>query len=255
MLAECDLIFCYKTQLMDTVRATLWIYALALRRSGHSLRKNWVISFAPWAYATLLSALGALVASWGIVGGLLLGLGSQACFSSGLHLIKNVVDAGRADFNDFVKGFTVYLWELVTIAFILWIPMRLLATVLATVPNGSLLFSLIQVAVFILLNPVPELIYQTRSSGLALISDSYHFIVENWLEWLLPNFVMTLAGFFILQILAALTTGLPELIQLFIVAVGAGLCLTYFMIFRGFLFAELHGTTRRSRAYRYKAQA
>jgi hypothetical protein len=33
-----------------------------------------------------------------------------------------------------------------------------------------------------------------------------------------------------------------------------GLCLTYFMTFRGFLFAQLYGTTRRSRIYRYKAR-
>jgi hypothetical protein len=33
-----------------------------------------------------------------------------------------------------------------------------------------------------------------------------------------------------------------------------GLGLAYFMTFRGFLFAQLHGTTRRSRLYRYKAQ-
>lgn len=239
---------------MEIVKATLWIYALALRRSWQSLLKNWVVSFAPWAYAALLAAVGALAGPFGILGGLLLGLATQACVSSGLHLIKNIVDGGRADFNDFTKGFTVYFWELVKIAFILWIPMRLLAMVLATVPNGSLIFALIQLALFILLNAVPELIYQTRSSGLELISDSYHFIVDNWLEWLLPNLIMTLAAYVILQILGALTLGLPALVQLFMVAVGTGLCLTYFMIFRGFLFAELHGTTRRSRTYRYKAR-
>jgi hypothetical protein len=127
--------------------------------------------------------------------------------------------------------------------------------VLGSVPNGNLIFALIQLAVYILLNPVPELIYQTRSSGLELLSDSYNFIVENWLEWLLPNIVLTVAGYFILQVLSVMAAGVPGPLQLFIVAVGMGLCLTYFMIFRGFLFAELYGTTRRSRAYRYKAQS
>jgi len=239
---------------MDTLQATLWVYAAALRRSWKCLLKNWVVSCATWAYATLLSIVGTVVVSLGILGGLLLGLASQACISSGLYLIKNIVDSGRADFNDFIKGFTVYFWELLRIAFILWIPMRLLAMVLVSVPNGGLILTLIQIAVYILLNPVPELIYQTRSSGLELISDSYNFIVENWLEWLLPNFIITLAGYSILQILSVITTGLPGLLQLFVLAVGMGLCLTYFMIFRGFLFAELYGTTRRSRAYRYKAQ-
>jgi hypothetical protein len=47
---------------------------------------------------------------------------------------------------------------------------------------------------------------------------------------------------------------LPFFVQGFVIAFVFGLFLTYFMTFRGFLFAELHGTTRRSRAYRYKAR-
>jgi hypothetical protein len=239
---------------MSTVQATLWIYAKALRRSWESLLKNWVVSFAPFAYAALLSILAFIVASLGIIGGLVLGLASQACISSGLHLIKNIVESGRADLKDFINGFTVYLWELLGIAFILWIPMRVLAMALASAPNGGLIFALIQIAIYILLNPIPELIYQTRASGLGLISESYNFIVENWLEWLLPNIVLTIAGYLILNILNAITTGLPGVVQVFIIAVGMGLCVSYFMIFRGFLFAELYGSTRRSRAYRYKTQ-
>jgi hypothetical protein len=239
---------------MSTVQATLWIYAKALRRSWESLLKNWVVSFAPFAYAALLSILAFIVASLGIIGGLVLGLASQACISSGLHLIKNIVESGRADLKDFINGFTVYLWELLGIAFILWIPMRVFAMALASAPNGGLIFALIQIAVYILLNPVPELIYQTRSSGLGLVSESYNFIVENWLEWLLPNIVLTIAGYLILNILNAITTGLQGVMQIFMVAVGMGLCVSYIMIFRGFLFAELHGSTRRSRAYRYKTQ-
>jgi hypothetical protein len=239
---------------MSTVQATLWISAKALRRSWESLLKNWVVSFAPFAYAALLSILAFIVASLGIIGGLVLGLASQACISSGLHLIKNIVESDRADLKDFINGFTVYLWELLGIAFILWIPMRVLAMALASAPNGGLIFALIQIAIYILLNPIPELIYQTRASGLGLISESYNFIVENWLEWLLPNIVLTIAGYLILNILNAITTGLPGVVQVFIITVGMGLCVSYFMIFRGFLFAELYGSTRRSRAYRYKTQ-
>jgi hypothetical protein len=239
---------------MSMVQATLWIYATALRRSWESLLKNWVVSFAPWVYAALLSIVALVVAPLGIIGGLIVGLATQACISSGLYLIKNIVESRRTDLKDFVNGFTVYLWELLGIAFILWIPMRILAMALASTPNGGLVFALIQVAVFILLNPAPELIYQTRSSGLGLLRDSYNFVVENWLEWLLPNIVVTVTGYLILNILSAITIGLPSMMQIFIIAAGMGLCLSYFMIFRGFLFAELYGSTRRSRAYRYKAQ-
>ena len=191
----------------------------------------------------------------GILGGFLLGLVSQACISSGLYLVKNMIDSGKTDFNDFARGFTVYLWDLITISFILWIPMRLAGMALATIPNGLLIYFCIQIALYILLNPVPELIYQSRTSGLELLGASYNFIVENWIEWLIPNILLAIGGYALLRLFESLLFGLPAFIQLFLYSFGLGLFLTYMMTFRGFLFAELHGTTRRSRIYRYKARS
>jgi len=240
---------------MQIIQATLWLYATAIKRALECVVKNWVVSFAPAAYSVGLTLVLSLVAPLGIVGGLLFSLASQACVSSGLFLIKNMIETGKANFNDFLNGFTVYIWELITIAFILWIPLRVLESALAGQPNGGLIFLLIKLALYVLLNAVPELIYQTRITGIELISASYNFIVENWIEWLIPNLVLALGGYFLLQLVSPLLFGLPGFVQLFLYSFIAGLLLTYVMTFRGFLFAELHGTTRRSRIYRYKARA
>jgi hypothetical protein len=231
------------------------MYAVALKRSLDCVSKNWVVSLSPIAYGIVLAIIASIVAPLGLIGGLLFSLASQACVSSGLFLVKNLVDSNKADFNDFLNGFTVYLWELLGIAFILWIPLRVLASGLANVPNGELIYFLIKLVLYILLNPVPEFIYQTRTSGLELISASYNFIVENWLEWLIPNILLFAAGYVLLRAIEPLLFGLPGFIAIFLYAFVAGLGLTYFMTFRGFLFAQLHGTTRRSRLYRYKAQS
>jgi hypothetical protein len=240
---------------MQIFEVTLWMYGVAFKQAWACVRKNWVVSFAPVAYGVILAVIASLVAPLGILGGLLLSLASQACVSSGLFLVKNIVDSNKADFNDFLNGFTVYLWELVGIAFILWIPLRVLAMALAAAPNGELIYFLIKLAIYILLNPAPEFIYQTRASGLELISASYNFIVENWIEWLIPNILLFAAGYLLLEMIAPLLLGLPAFVALFFYAFIAGLGLTYFMTFRGFLFAQLHGTTRRSRLYRYKARS
>jgi hypothetical protein len=240
---------------MQLLQVTLWIYATAFKRSWESVRKNWVVSFAPIAYSVLLSAVGFVAAPLGIAGGLLLGLATQACLSSGLNLIKNMIDSGKADFNDFIRGFTVYIWDLLTVAFIIWIPMRVLAMVLGSVPNGGLVYFCIQLALYIFLNAVPELIYQTRVSGLEAIGASYNFIVENWLEWLIPNILLAVVGYWLLTLLGSLLIGLPFFLQLLVQAFTLGFCLTYIMTFRGFLFAELHGSSRRARVYRYKARS
>ena len=240
---------------MQILRVTLWIYATALMRAFDCVRKNLVVSLAPLAYSLVLSAAAMIALPLGILGGFLLGLVSQACISSGLYLVKNMIDSGKTDFNDFARGFTVYLWDLITISFILWIPMRLAGMALATVPNGPLIYFCIQIALYILLNPVPELIYQSRTSGLELLGASYNFIVENWIEWLIPNILLAIGGYALLRLFESLLFGLPAFVQLFLDSFGLGLFLTYMMTFRGFLFAELHGTTRRSRIYRYKARS
>ena len=240
---------------MQILRVTLWIYATALMRAFDCVRKNLVVSLAPLAYSLVLSAAAMIALPLGILGGFLLGLVSQACISSGLYLVKNMIDSGKTDFNDFARGFTVYLWDLITISFILWIPMRLAGMALATVPNGPIIYFCIQIALYILLNPVPELIYQSRTSGLELLGASYNFIVENWIEWLIPNILLAIGGYALLRLFESLLFGLPAFVQLFLDSFGLGLFLTYMMTFRGFLFAELHGTTRRSRIYRYKARS
>lgn len=241
---------------MKTVQVTLWMYALALRRSWESVRKNWIVSFAPLAYGLILSLTVSIVARLGFIGGIVLVLVSQACVSSGLYLIENIVRMGKTNFDDFTKGFTVYLWELVRISFILWIPLRIISIALSgSGPNGGLILLLIQLALYILLNPVPEFIYQTRTSGIELLGASYNFIVENWIEWFIPNIALTVLGYVVLSGLSLLTLGLPGFGQFLVASFGLGLCLSYIMVFRGFLFAELNGTTRRSRAYRYDARS
>jgi hypothetical protein len=239
---------------MKIVQVTLWMYAVSLRRSLEGVAKNWIVSFAPVAYGLIMSATVALVAPLGLIGGILLALVSQACVSSGLYLIENIVRIGKTNFDDFVKGFAVYLWELVRIAFILWIPLRVISTALSEIPNGGLIYLFLQIVLYVVLNPVPEFIYQTRTSGIELLGASYNFIVENWIEWFLPNIALTVLAYFLLRMLSVSAIGLPAFAQFFIVAFGLGLCLTYIMVFRGFLFAELHGSTRRSRAYRYDAR-
>jgi hypothetical protein len=239
---------------MKTLQVTLWIYRTALQRSWECVRKNWVVSLAPLAYGIILSVCISLVAPLGIVGGFVYSLVSAACASSGLYLIKNLLAGGKADINDFLNGFSAFIWDVITISFILWIPLRVAEMGLAAVPNGALLYFLLRLGLFVLLNAVPELIYQSPTSGLELIGASYTFIVENWLEWLIPNFLCVAAGYVLLDLIGSLLGGLPVYAELFLHTFFLGLMLVYFMTFRGFLFSELYGTTRRSRMYRYNAR-
>jgi hypothetical protein len=239
---------------MKIFQVTLWLYATALSKSWDCVRKNWIVSFAPLAYGAILTVTGVIIGPLGMIGGLVYSVVSSACASSGLYLVKNMVESGKTDVNDFLNGFMAYLGELLTFFFILWLPMWAVANGLAGVPNGALIYLLLRLGLFLLLNAVPEMIYQGRASGLELIGASYSFIVENWIEWLVPNLILFAAGYLFLNFFESLLFGLPAFVQLFGAAFMIGLLLAYFMTFRGFLFSQLHGTTRRTRIYRYDAR-
>ncbi|HEX9443610.1 MAG TPA: hypothetical protein VGA73_05795 [Candidatus Binatia bacterium] len=239
---------------MEIVLATLWIYRVALRRTVELLAANWGIIFAPLAYSLILSAAATLAAPLGIVGGFIVTAATAACASSGLFLIQNIVRAGRVSLGDFTRGFSVYLWDILGIAFILWIPMMLLSEAAAATPQGPVIVFLVQLLLYIILNPVPELIYQTRTSGIALLSASYEFIVENWIEWFAPNVAIGVAAYWLMRWLDIPAAYLPPFFRFFFLFSVFGLLLTFLMIFRGLLFSELNDTTRRSRAYRYRAR-
>ena len=240
---------------MEQIKAIFWIYKNCLIRTVELVRGNLGIIFAPIAYGLVLSAAALLLAPLGFIGGMVLGVVLAACASSALYLIENVVRMGKASLQDFTRGFSVYIWEILTIAFIFWIPMRLLAQFAFTTPNGPLLYLGVQILLYVIFNAVPELIYQGRVSGLALLSASYQFIVENWIEWLLPNLLVGVAGYLLRNLIYDLVAPMPFFLQYFFVEAAFGLFLTFLMIFRGLLFSELNGTTRRSRVYRYKARS
>ena len=239
---------------MESVQATLWIYRTSLSRSLERLGVNWAIVFAPLAYGAILAIASVSFSFLGFVGRMLVTVVAAACASSGLYLIEHIIRESKVALNDFVKGFTVYLWEILAIAFILWLPMTLLSRVAYLTSEGPLILLLVQLILYVVLNAVPELIYQSRVSGLALLSASYEFIVENWIEWLLPNLLIVTAAYWMKDGLMGLVAYLPFYLWSFLIPFAFGLFLTFLMVFRGFLFSELSGTTRRSRAYRYRAR-
>jgi hypothetical protein len=240
---------------MESIQATLWIYRASLSRSIERLAGNWAIVFAPLAYGVILAVAAVIFSFLGFVGRMMVTAVAAACASSGLYLIENIVRGGKVVPNDLVKGFSVYLWEILGIAFILWLPMTLLSRVAYSMPQGPLVILIVQILLYVVLNAVPELIYQSRVSGLALLSASYEFIFENWLEWLLPNLLLLAAAYLLKDWLMGLVVYLPFYLWSFLIPFAFGLFLLFLMIFRGFLFSELSGTTRRSRVYHYRARS
>ena len=159
-----------------------------------------------------------------------------------------------------------YLWEVISVLFLFWIA----SLVLNMLHLGSLTVILVVVA-FLIFNPIPEVLYQSRARSVDALTRSISFIKENWPEWFVPQLLMIL-------LMAPLLHGGPMLLFTMFgpffgfLDVGRLLAQAFFggvastntliwtatavvlvhtmMLFRGFLYAELSQGSRRTRAWK-----
>jgi hypothetical protein len=117
-------------------------------------------------------------------------------------------------------------------------------------PQADVFKTLFDLAVIILLNAAPEVIYQRGTrGGLETVQRSIQFLQANWIEWALPT---------ALPIAIALYFPLREFSAFGLLGYAAGILvegalLHLAMVFRGHLFATLDGTSHRQRMYRWRS--
>jgi len=265
---------------MNIVQATLQIYSEALGKTARATVRNWPVALVTPVYFAILAVASMMLSPLGMLGGFLLRIVQAACFSSYLYLLDEVArESGRANLADFKKGFGTYLWDIIGVLFVLWIGELVVTSLLRALPYGRLILNLVGVVAALALNVIPELLYQGRSRSAELIVDSARFAQENLLEWFLP--VLSLSALLLLLHPAVLTdpirvftsdwTAILNTVDLLMTLASR---LTYFvtsnplfglvlippalfgffflMVFRGFLFRALAGSTRRSRLFRQR---
>jgi len=267
--------------MMSMARATLELYRDALRATVKSFARSWMAAIAVVIFAALMVLATSIVAPLGFLGGFILGAVNALLIGATLGLIEQAVQGQRRmTLQDVWESVGKYFWDVIGVGFVLWVPMMLIDRGMAANPNGPFLAAAIFLLAFILLNPAPEVIYQLRhQSPLDVIRESYDFVIENWIEWFLPlalllapmglSFFFGISGrlgrgagldFFQVLILpfTLLTAwlgylGLPETVSSGLVLLLTPPLAVAMLMFRGHLFAALHGSTRRQRAFRSRA--
>jgi hypothetical protein len=261
----------------EILRATLRLYQNALRATVQSFLRSWVLVIAVVLFGAAMVLATSIVAPLGLVGGFILGAVNALLIGATLGLIEQaVVSPRRLGFHDIWESLGQHFWDVIGLGFVLWVPMMLLEKGLAANPNGPFLAAAIFLLLFILLNPAPEVIYQVRhDSPLDVIRESYEFVLDNWIEWFLPLAVVVApfglsfffgisgrlgrgAGLDFFQILILPFTlltawlsylGLPDLASSGLVVLLTPPVAVAMLIFRGHLFAALHGSSRRQRLF------
>jgi len=261
----------------SVVAATLRLYVDAFRATGRSFARGWMSAVAVTIFAGLMVVASQVAGGLGLLGGFLLGAVNALLIGATLSLIQQSILSSRVlTFQDIWDSFGQYFWDVIGVGFVLWLPMLVLEKGMAANPNGVLLSAAILLLLFILLNPAPEVIYQVRhDSPLDVLRESYEFVIENWIEWFLPLAIIVapfgLSFFFGLSSRLGRGAGLDffqvlilpfTLIEAWLNYAGMTGIATWLMflltpptavamlMFRGHLFASLHGTSRRQRLYR-----
>jgi hypothetical protein len=232
---------------VEWVLVTLRIYRKVFSRAGSLALKNWPVLGTVFVYSAIMSVSLYVAALFGLLGGFLLSLVWAACVGSFLYLVEMMVRTSKVTIDDFRRSFGVYLWDVVGITFVYWVFSTLAIPVIAQLPQGFLIILCVKLAVFVVFNAVPELIYMGHYSALAVLSESYGFIATNWIEWFPANLAAAAAFY---AVGAVPVDGLGVYVQRAILAL-----LVYFtMVMRGLLFIELHGSTHRSRVFKYRME-
>ena len=232
--------------MLESLVVTFDMYRRAFVRGAVLSARNWPVLGTVFAYAAVLWVGGNFAMFLGIAGGFVMSLLIAACLGSFLYLVEMIVRTNRVNWEDFRRSFGMYLWDVIAVNFALWIFWQVAMPLFRQMPQGRVVVLCVELLILVFFNPVPELIYLGHYSLLQLLSRSYEFIANNWIEWFPPNLVL-LVVLAALWLPGAAGTG-QRIAQL---AVSA-LFLYFAMVVRGLLFIELDGSTRRSRIFRHK---
>lgn len=262
--------------------AALDLYKTALRRTWQSLRRGWIIIVVVIGFLFLLMLARQLAAPLGMAGGFLLGAVNALLVGATLSLVQQSISYARAlTVKDVFDSFGHYFWDVISVGFVLWLPLMALDMGTQNNPNGLLISYAVMLLIFILLNPAPEIIYQVQhDSPLDVFKSAYEFVLENWIEWFLPIGLLLLplvaapnglSSFFLLSRRVGRGAGLdfsqilllpftilgswlssfgvdPELAQYMMLLFTPVLAVSI-LLFRGHLFALLYLSSHRQRQF------
>ena len=257
--------------------ATVRLYHQTLLATFASFQQSWILIPIVMIFAVGLVLISTLVGRLGMVGGLILGAVNALIIGATLSLTEDAVRGGRKlRLQDIPQCLGQYFWDVISVGFMVWFPLLFLEMGLQTNPYQPLITTAVFFLMFVLLNPVPEVIYQSRKgSALEIVQESYEFVLENWIEWFLPV-ALALAPFglsFFFQVSSqagqrggldfwALITlpfsilsqwlsllGMSSNTSFLIVLVATPMATVFMLLFRGHLFSALHRSSRRGRMF------
>ncbi len=224
----------------------LRMYADALRDTVRAVGKSPWTLLLPMAYLVGVGLLIPFIAQLGIAGGFIFALLRTALLASLLYIVSEMVGGSKVAGQEVPNSFEPYFWSVLNVFFMLWIGSLILGPMIAQHPKAAAIQLGLTAILGVLLNAVPEMIYQRGEYGLlAPLMASIQFVQDHWLEWLPPNLLLLAWWFYGRDLLFS---RLP--MGFLVDGVVTGALFLFGMVFRGFLFRELTTSNPRQRELR-----
>lgn len=217
----------------------LGVYGRVLARAWELTRRHWWLGLVAIGYQGALLGVTVVAGQIPIVGGFLMAIAMAALMSSWFVLVGHVVRSGRTTLADLPGSYVVYLGDVLTFGFLLWMLQWIASIAFADLSYVAIVFEL---ALLVFLSAVPEEIYLGGQVSVAIFVESYRFVSAHWIEWLPAMGVLL-----VLTLLASVVPFEPVAI------VTGSIAFAFMFICRGLLFLELTTSSRRAREFQRRA--
>lgn len=254
------------------LRATTKLYAEAVHETLQSLRRHAFKPLLGFVYLIVLRLSEGLLGSLhGFAGGMIRGLVLTLLMSSFLALVCLIFEGRRFSLEEFWQRTISIFGPLINTLFILFIVMLVLQPIFM---KQTFLLGFMNLILFVLFNPLPEVAARRGSSGIQGFQDALEFMRENGPEWLIAvalllgplallagpeNILAVIASadpinaIFILLRVSILAFGMHSALPAVILGMIIGLYYIFFVfLFRMALYERLSQSSRRKRAYALK---
>jgi hypothetical protein len=241
-------------------RALIRLYYRCAVKATSGLIRNWITIFGALLSFIAYSQAITLLANFGMAGGFIAGIIELILLTLYYSWVDAAVKRERLTFKELYQINWGLFFGLISIAFIIYL-ITLVVQLSQLGPNISVL---IYLAIILLWNAAPELVYLEQRESMDALRETFEFIHDNWIEWYIPFILMISPLLFVvgvgssLQVISLTNPLLPSLViaiegTLLYGLLGGliGAVLTHwFTVFRAHLFLELRSGSRRQRMFR-----
>jgi len=247
---------------MEIIKDMFYTNSNIAKKTTKSVIKNWPVILLGFFYMIVNIIILSILPFFWILAGLVQIIVNSALISSYLYVMDCVISKDRITLADFKYGFTVYLrtvWGILFIAYVASMGVNLLVMpILGRTISPTAVTLIYYFLVLVLLNPLPEIIYQKGYNALECMTYSVEFIKENWIEWLVPNALLIgIMYFFLRNFIVTLLFMVfpirvftnPAVLVLYLIGL---VWFTFLMVYRGHLFEALSTSNRRKRMFMRK---